>query len=445
MSDGTSFDLAAFFSAADVDQELVEHTAEAAYVSHTTLERFAQLLREHAGQPDAGTGGALRVALGLHLLGRHAEALTAFKQAGRSKFRYYYAAQSNLALGNLTDALDDLEKAESAGWDAFAVEMQRAIVQARSDEVAAAQALVSKHARIGADRADWYFVRGLLAEHRDEREAALEEYDKALTLEPAHEAALFRSARLSDICGDDEKAVELYRRLAARPRAHVNALLNLSVIYEDIGKYDDAARCLQRVLRIYPNHHRARLFLKDVESSRKMVIDDFTDRRVESRTRLLDAPISEFELSVRARNCLKKMKIHTLGDLTQLSESELLAYKNFGETSLTEIKALLEKKGLRLGQRPEEVDVAALASEPPPKVTVPPGKEAMLNRPVSELELSVRARRCLQRLNVMTLGDLIQHSEAELLATRNFGVTSLNEINSRLTELGLKLAPKRPE
>jgi DNA-directed RNA polymerase subunit alpha len=58
------------------------------------------------------------------------------------------------------------------------------------------------------------------------------------------------------------------------------------------------------------------------------------------------------------------------------------------------------------------------------------------------MELSVRARRCLQRLNIDRLGDLIQRTEAELLATRNFGTTSLNEIKARLTEYGLSLAAK---
>ncbi len=158
---------------------------------------------------------------------------------------------------------------------------------------------------------------------------------------------------------------------------------------------------------------------------------------------MLETPISEFELSVRARNCLKKMNIQSLGDLLKLTDAELLSYKNFGETSLQEINALLDKRNLRLGQRPEEIDAEALVEPPePPKVSVPPGSEALLTKPVSEMELSVRARRCLQRLNIDRLGDLIQRSEAELLATRNFGSTSLSEIKARLNEYGLSLAAK---
>ena len=48
------------------------------------------------------------------------------------------------------------------------------------------------------------------------------------------------------------------------------------------------------------------------------------------------------------------MSISTLGELIRLNEAELLAYKNFGETTLDEIKAPLTKKGLRLGQALED-------------------------------------------------------------------------------------------
>ena len=44
------------------------------------------------------------------------------------------------------------------------------------------------------------------------------------------------------------------------------------------------------------------------------------------------------------------MGIMTLGDLTRRTEQELLASKNFGETSLVEIRDMLHSKGLELGQ-----------------------------------------------------------------------------------------------
>ena len=63
----------------------------------------------------------------------------------------------------------------------------------------------------------------------------------------------------------------------------------------------------------------------------------------------------------------------------------------------------------------------------------------MLNKPVSELNLSVRARKCMNRLGITTLGELIARSGDELLEAKNFGMTSLNEVREKLTAYGLKL------
>ena len=45
-------------------------------------------------------------------------------------------------------------------------------------------------------------------------------------------------------------------------------------------------------------------------------------------------------------------------------------------------------------------------------------------------------------MNLVTIGDLVARSEAELLATKNFGQTSLNEIKGKLADLGLTLRKK---
>jgi DNA-directed RNA polymerase subunit alpha len=65
--------------------------------------------------------------------------------------------------------------------------------------------------------------------------------------------------------------------------------------------------------------------------------------------RLLDRPIAELELSVRARNCLDSANLTSLRQLVSMSESEVMKLKNLGKTSLTEIKSRLAEKGLALG------------------------------------------------------------------------------------------------
>jgi DNA-directed RNA polymerase subunit alpha len=70
------------------------------------------------------------------------------------------------------------------------------------------------------------------------------------------------------------------------------------------------------------------------------------------QNRLIDTPIEELDLSVRAFNCLKANEIQTVGQLLQKREEELLALRNFGRKSLDEIKEKLVEKGFI---KPEEM------------------------------------------------------------------------------------------
>jgi DNA-directed RNA polymerase subunit alpha len=67
--------------------------------------------------------------------------------------------------------------------------------------------------------------------------------------------------------------------------------------------------------------------------------------------RRLNLPIAELHLSVRAMNCLESERIHTVRDLVQKTEDQLLEVRNFGETTLTEVRSKLSELGLRLGMR----------------------------------------------------------------------------------------------
>jgi len=71
--------------------------------------------------------------------------------------------------------------------------------------------------------------------------------------------------------------------------------------------------------------------------------------------RKLELPISRMDLSVRASNCLESEGIQTIGDLVARTQDELLALKNFGRTSLKEIKKKLDDMGLSLGMDLEAI------------------------------------------------------------------------------------------
>mgnify|MGYP001025893140 CR=1 FL=1 len=63
----------------------------------------------------------------------------------------------------------------------------------------------------------------------------------------------------------------------------------------------------------------------------------------------------------------------------------------------------------------------------------------ILNQPVEIIELSIRASNCLKNAQIKTIGELVRKKDEELLAYRNFGRKSLEEVKMRLKELGLSL------
>jgi len=190
------------------------------------------------------------------------------------------------------------------------------------------------------------------------------------------------------------------------------------------------------VLRFDPTNARALLYLKDIEATSDMYYDEETLKNQARLEQLLARPVTDFELSVRSRNCLASMNINSLGDLTEVSEQELLSGKNFGETSLVEIRELMQSHGLSIGQNLHE----KMAREPAFNPTeLSPQEQALISQPVTELNLSVRSRKCMTRLGITTIGELISRTPDELLSAKNFGVTSLNEIRQKLAEHDLRL------
>jgi DNA-directed RNA polymerase subunit alpha len=439
--DQTELDLSTFFSSEKLQAEEIASLKDRIFSAAAHLDSFRsltnRLVDDFAGRKDQDREMSLKVAVALHLLGRNGEGLDWFPDAREGAEKRFYMAASLLARGRCEDALRELGRAEARGWDPFEVDMLRAASSIRLRDYSEAADILKRRASAGKGHAVWHCRSGELGEHQGDLEGAIGHYNAAIDIDSSHSEANFRLGFLYDLHGEEETAMERYRACVEKPPLHVNALINMAVIHEDAGEFDDALECLDQVLRFYPNHARARSFHKDVESAKTMYYDEDQERRLDNHNRILDTPITDFELSVRARNCLKKMNIDSLGDLLRITEAELLSYKNFGETSLNEIKAMLAQKDLSLGQMAEAATKSRLA---PPAHHLPSGaNQEILTKPVAELELSIRARKCLQRLDIATIGDLISRSEPELMSVKNFGATSLTEIKQRLQPFGLKL------
>ncbi len=396
----------------------------------------AALGEMEAENPDPKGSVAVKIGIARYAACRFAEASEALSQGTDNKDRRYFQGLAQLQLRQYDKAIADFERARERGMEGPVPAFRIVEASALAGKLDEAEKALGKIKGQAAEGAEALYLAGLIAELRGFGEQAVESYEKAREQDSGHAAATFRLAYYHDLHGGEEDAMDLYHECISHPPVHANALLNMAVLHEDAGEYDKASQCLRRILANNPSHERARLFLRDAEASKSMFYDEDQARRLAKRNAVLDIPVTDFELSVRARNCLKKMNIRTLGDLVKTSEAELLAYKNFGETSLKEIKDMLTAKGLRLGQALEEgSELADLSMPSQPSVS----NDGVLATQLEHIEFSIRARRALEGLKMTTLGELIAKTDAELLGCKNFGQTSLNEIRQKLAEYGLSL------
>ena len=75
-----------------------------------------------------------------------------------------------------------------------------------------------------------------------------------------------------------------------------------------------------------------------------------TDKEVDPGVKALETPVDDLDLSVRAYNCLKRAGIHTLSDLTSMSETEMMKIRNLGKKSLKEVIDKIKDMGLSFRQ-----------------------------------------------------------------------------------------------
>ncbi|MCL2304858.1 MAG: tetratricopeptide repeat protein [Planctomycetaceae bacterium] len=378
----------------------------------------------------------VRLGVCLFLMGRFSDANTALKKGDGGAVANFYLAKTHFVNKEYNEALEKYNRSQTAGCSVNSCALGRAEVYRYCGQPEKGLVELDKLSGAVEQTADYLYERGAtvsaIGTNPDE---AIALYERAIAADKNHPGALFGLALESERRGFDQDALELYKRAVTHFPTHVGVLINLGILYEDLEMYDSAILCYQRVLDAFPNHSQARLFLKDARASSEMYIDEDAQRKHDRMSQILNQPVFDFELSVRSRNCLKNMGITTLGDLCRHTEQELLSSKNFGETSLIEIRKMLDLKGLRLGQ----FAVDKHASESFEVDALSPDEQAVLLRPIVDLNLSVRARKCMTRLGIQTIGELVLRSADALLECKNFGVTSLKEISEKLSVFNLKL------
>ncbi len=435
-------DPAAFFAAPPQTPSSLAAARRALMSEPATVEKFEAAVR------DARAGGNPVAAAGSWVCGEYGKALELAE--GDSELALFIRADSLIELQRFLEAAELVGDQTGSKDPALAACALHALDAAGRLE--AFQAAAPKASLSDADQA--YFAARLLELDGSYLEAC-NGYEALLEKHAEHFPARFRLARRADLHGNDEEAQGHYETLLQQRPIPTSALINLGVMYEDRNDFEKACGCYGAVLRRDPSNPLARLYFKDAHESLDMFYDEELEKKEDRLMQVLRTPISDFELSVRARNCLQNMDIRTLGDLVSHSEPELLEFKNFGETSLNEIKRVLVAKGLRLGMRrddgsfiiPEEFE-AEPDFDPDRDLAwlgeLSDDQREALELQISTLNLSVRCHRALvERLNLQRVADILRYTEEDLLSMPNFGITSLNELTSKLTELGLRLRSGR--
>lgn len=328
-------------------------------------------------------------------------------------------------LGDLDEARNQLAAAAKTIPEAK-IELGRVLVAAGAwDEAERLAAGV-------VDVAEREFILAQVQDGRGNVEAAIKGYEAVLEACPEHVEAAFKLGVLLDRIGDDDLAAEQYLVCADAWPAYLPGVTNLGILFEERGEPNAAIDCFRQVLSYNPRDRRAISLLRDARASRTMYYDEREERERERMEKIMRTSVNDFELSVRSRNCLAKMNIFTLGDLLRITEQEMLSYKNFGETSLKEVRDMLAARGLRLGMYREGEER-----------TLSRADQKVLSEPVEKLELSPKAGKVLEDLGVSRLGDLAQYTDLDLYKAPGSGQSVVQELSTALGAFGVGL--RKPE
>jgi len=362
-----------------IDRRNLEELLQHIYASFKSVDQAGSRIRQLREQVDGASGAERRdleekLGILLYAMGKYREAIRTLEAAKARKEAAHFLGRSYLELGDTGAAIAFLEKGRD-GTEDFHSDMLIAEAYCRERTYEKAEKLCKKYLDSHGDCPDLLYVLGRVAEVKGEYEAAMEYFEKALERDPQHRQALFRLAYNCDLNGNDERAMELYGRCASVQPTCVGALINLGVLYEDYGLYNEAIGCYRRVLALDPAHQRAGQFLRDAESSLAMQLDEDSARRMhrvggqllmtqapdaqvegqggapapqQDADEKLSIPIDDLDLSTRSRRCMEKLQIRTVGELITHTEHELLKSPNFGRKSIAEIRNKLAALGLDL-------------------------------------------------------------------------------------------------
>ena len=157
---------------------------------------------------------------------------------------------------------------------------------------------------------------------------------------------------------------------------------------------------------------------------------------------LQDTPVNSIRWSVRTKNVIRRQRLQTLADICRMSSSEWLRLRNFGRTSLNELQERLTNftqhhraKSVPLDMLDNPADYENTVFIPLLNFRIPVGTwNALQNTPANSIRWSVRTKNVIRRQRLQELSEICRMSPNDWLKLRNFGRTSLQELQERMIE-----------
>ena len=140
--------------------------------------------------------------------------------------------------------------------------------------------------------------------------------------------------------------------------------------------------------------------------------------------------LDDINMSVKARYVIGKLKVRTVKELSLVVEGNIRCCRSAGETTVLELRGILEKYNLRFAD-PKADTLGDLAFSGRNDWT----KDVSINI----LKLSSRTLHCLERGGVVNILDLLNRTAEDLMDLRNFGKICLKEVKKKLSFHGLAL------
>jgi len=192
---------------------------------------------------------------------------------------------------------------------------------------------------------------------------------------------------------------------------------------------------------INPEHHIATL-TQDAKFEMELVVERGRGYVPAERNKAGDEPIGLIAVD-SLFSPVKRVNIDIMdtrvGHITDYDKLVLEIYTNGSmepKETLLYASNILQRHCdvfMTIGKLPEEIEEEEEEAKDKEEL------RQKLNKPISELELSVRSSNCLAEANIRTIGDLVHKKETEMLKYKNFGKKSLTEINEILSSMGMHL------